>query len=119
MYSHGASSTTSYDQQPIETYNARIFSGFLRSETGAAGTSCFYGIRGFKGEPNQMNHREEHIYNSFIAFRAPTNLRVRFQQFSKDVGRNKSALARYLLGECMNAYEGKKDAITKIRQELY
>src|ERR1017187_5356987 len=38
---------------------------------------------------------------------------------SKDVGRNKSALARYLLGECMNAYAGKKDAITKIRQELY
>jgi hypothetical protein len=61
----------------------------------------------------------EHIYNSFIAFRATNDFWERFQRFSKDVGRNKSAVARYLLGECMNAYEGQKDAITKIRQELY
>ena len=66
-----------------------------------------------------MNHTEEHIYNSFIAFRASTDFLERFQRFSKDVGRNKSAVARYLLGECMNAYEGNKEALTKIRQELY
>ena len=61
----------------------------------------------------------EHIYNSFIAFRAPKDFLERFQQFSKEVGRNKSVVARYLIKECMNSYEGKKDAITKIRQELY
>jgi predicted DNA-binding protein len=69
-----------------------------------------------------MTHTEEHeerIYNSFIAFRAPKDFLERFQQFSRDVGRNKSAVARYLIAECMNAYEGKKEALTKIRQELY
>ena len=50
-----------------------------------------------------MNHTEEpeHIYNSFVAFRASNDFLERFQRFSKDVGRNKSALARYLLGECI------------------
>ena len=67
----------------------------------------------------QTEEHEEHIYNSFIAFRAPKDFIDRFQQFSRDVGRNKSAVARYLIAECMNAYEAKKDAITKIRQELY
>ena len=67
----------------------------------------------------QTEEHEEHIYNSFIAFRAPKDFIDRFQQFSRDVGRNKSAVARYLIAECMNAYEGKKEALTKIRQELY
>ena len=60
----------------------------------------------------------EHIYNSFIAFRASNDFFERFQRFSKDVGRNKSVVARYLIAQCLSAYEADKDAIAKIRQEI-
>ena len=66
-----------------------------------------------------MNEPQEIVYNSFLGFRAPNDFTERFDRFTKHVGRNRSAVARYLLGECLNAYEGKKEAITKIRQEIY
>jgi predicted DNA-binding protein len=65
-----------------------------------------------------MNQPEQHIYNAFIAFRAPDDFLERFQQFSANVGRNRSAVARHLIAKCLTSYENDKVAIAKIRQEI-
>jgi hypothetical protein len=58
------------------------------------------------------------IYNSFVGFRAPDDFLARFHQFSDNVGRNRSAVARYLIAKCLSSYENDKTAIAKIRQEI-
>ena len=65
-----------------------------------------------------MNQQQERIYSAFIGFRAPDDFMGRFERFSRNVGRNRSAVARYLIGQCLNAYEGNNEAIAKIKQEL-
>jgi hypothetical protein len=65
-----------------------------------------------------MNEHQDHIYNAFIGFRAPDDFLGRFVQFSDNVGRSRSAVARYLLAQCLNNYERDKVAIAKIRQEI-
>ena len=65
-----------------------------------------------------MNHSEQHIYSAFIAFRAPEDFLERFHQFSANVGRNRSAVARHLIAKCLQSYENDKVAIAKIRQEI-
>ena len=65
-----------------------------------------------------MNEPQDRIYNSFIGFRAPGDFIGRFDRFSRRLGRNRSAVARYLIAQCLNAYEGDTDAIAKIKQEI-
>jgi predicted DNA-binding protein len=65
-----------------------------------------------------MSELEERIYCRLVAFRAPDEFSLRLERFSKSVGRSKSQVVRYLIGQCLNAYEGDKDAILKIRQEI-
>ncbi len=65
-----------------------------------------------------MSQSDQHIYNAFIAFRAPEDFLDRFHQFSANVGRNRSAVARHLIAKCMTSYENDKTAIAKIRQEI-
>jgi predicted DNA-binding protein len=65
-----------------------------------------------------MTQTQEHIYNAFIGFRAPEDFLDRFDSFSKSVGRNKSQVCRYLISQCLNAYEGDTDAQAKIRQSI-
>jgi predicted DNA-binding protein len=65
-----------------------------------------------------MNLSEQRTYNAYIAFRAPGDFLERFQQFSSSVGRNRSAVARHLIGKCLTSYENDKVAIAKIRQEI-
>jgi len=59
------------------------------------------------------------VYSSFIGFRASEDLNARIDRFSHALGRRKSDVIRYLLVSCLNAYETDRDAIAKIRQELY
>jgi hypothetical protein len=59
------------------------------------------------------------IYTSFVGFRTSDDLNVRLQRFSAVLGRRKSDVIRYLLVSCLNAYETDRDAIAKIKQELY
>ena len=65
-----------------------------------------------------MNQLQEPIYNAFVGFRAPDDFIGRFNRFSRRVGRNRSAVARYLIAQCLNAYEADTDAIAKIRQDI-
>ena len=65
-----------------------------------------------------MNQSGEHIYNAFIGVKAPEDFLDRFAQFSTNVGRSRSAVARHLIAKCLNAYESDKVAIAKIRQEI-
>jgi predicted DNA-binding protein len=65
-----------------------------------------------------MKEPEERIYCRLVAFRAPDEFSLRLDRFSKSVGRSRSQVARYLIGQCLNAYEGDQDAILKIRQEI-
>jgi predicted DNA-binding protein len=66
-----------------------------------------------------MTEPEERIYCRLVAFRAPDEFSLRLDRFSKSVGRSRSQVARYLIGQCLSAYEGDEGAIAKIRQELY
>jgi predicted DNA-binding protein len=59
------------------------------------------------------------VYNSFVGFRTSDDLNARLQRFSTVLGRRKSDIIRYLLVSCLNAYETDREAIAKIRQELY
>lgn len=65
-----------------------------------------------------MSQTQEQIYNRFIGFRSPDDFSLRFERFSKSVGRSKSQVCRYLIAHCLTAYEADKDAIAKIRQEI-
>jgi hypothetical protein len=65
-----------------------------------------------------MNGSPDTIYNAFIGFRAPEDFLARFLRFSDNVGRSRSAVARYLIAQCLNAYETDRVAIAKIRQEI-
>jgi predicted DNA-binding protein len=65
-----------------------------------------------------MNPTHGRIYNQFVGFRAPDDFSQRFSRFSKSVGRSKSQVCRYLIAQCLIAYEADKDAIAKIRQEI-
>ena len=65
-----------------------------------------------------MNHSQDNIYNAFIGFRAPDDFLERFHQFSHNIGRSRSAVARYLIAQCLASYESDKVAIAKIRQEI-
>jgi predicted DNA-binding protein len=61
---------------------------------------------------------DERIYRRLVAFRAPDEFSLRLDRFSESVGRSRSQVARYLIAQCLSAYEGDKDAIMKIRQEI-
>jgi predicted DNA-binding protein len=61
---------------------------------------------------------EERIYRRLVAFKAPDEFALRLDRFSQNVGRSRSQVARYLIGQCLSAYEGDKDAIMKIRQGI-
>ena len=58
-----------------------------------------------------MMDREEKIYSNYIAFKVTNDFWGRFQRFSKLVGRSRSSVARYLISQCMDAYEADKVAI--------
>ena len=59
------------------------------------------------------------LYNRVIGFRASEDLEARLERFSHVLGRQRSDVIRYLLVSCLNAYETDRQAIAKIRQELY
>lgn len=65
-----------------------------------------------------MSEQQENIYSAFIGFRAPDDFLERFYLFSENVGRSRSAVARYLIAKCLTSYESDKVAIAKIRQEI-
>ena len=65
-----------------------------------------------------MNQSHDNIYNAFIGFKAPEDFLERFVQFSANVGRSRSAVARHLIARCLSSYENDKVAIAKIRQEI-
>lgn len=65
-----------------------------------------------------MNEQHQNIYNAFIGFRAPGDFFARFHQFSHNIGRSRSAVARYLIAKCLASYETDTTAIAKIRQEI-
>jgi predicted DNA-binding protein len=65
-----------------------------------------------------MKEPDERIYRRLVAFRAPDEFALRLDRFSHNVGRSRSQVARYLIGQCLSAYEGDKDAIMKIRHEI-
>ena len=65
-----------------------------------------------------MSSQSERIYNDFIGFRAPDDFSARFLRFTESVGRSRSQVARYLISQCLTAYEGDRDAIAKIRQGI-
>jgi hypothetical protein len=60
-----------------------------------------------------MNQSGEQIYSAFIGFKAPADF-----QFSANVGRSRSAVARHLIAKCLSSYENDQVAIAKIRQEI-
>ena len=65
-----------------------------------------------------MNDSSNITHNTFVGFRAPDDFVVRFNRFSKTVGRNRSAVARYLIGQCLNAYEDDPASMIRIRNEI-
>jgi predicted DNA-binding protein len=66
-----------------------------------------------------MTPQPLNVYNKYVGFRTSDDLNARLQRFSHVLGRQKSDVIRYLLTSCLNAYEMDKEAIKKIRQELY
>ena len=66
-----------------------------------------------------MTDQVNHTYTRFVGFRAPDDFTARLERFSLQLGRRKSDVVRYLLVNCLNAYEGNTDAIAKISQEMY
>jgi hypothetical protein len=66
-----------------------------------------------------MTTEPVNVYNSFVGFRTSDDLNARLQRFSVVLGRRKSDVIRYLLVSCLNAYETDKEAIAKMKQELY
>lgn len=67
-----------------------------------------------------MNEQNDpRIYNAVIAFRASSDFNERFEAFVASIGRGRSAIARYLLAQCMTAYESDHEAIMKIRQSIF
>ena len=66
-----------------------------------------------------MNDEAVNVYPNFIGFRAPQELNARLERFSRALGRQKSDVIRFLLVQCLSAYEADRDAIAKIRQKLY
>ena len=66
-----------------------------------------------------MNYEPVKTYPDYIGFRASQDLNARLNRFSRALGRRKSDVIRYLLVGCLKAYEADKDAIAKIKQELY
>ena len=65
-----------------------------------------------------MKEQQERIYRRLIGFRAPDEFALRLDRFSQSVGRSRSQVARYLIGQCLSAYEGDEGAILKIRQGI-
>lgn len=65
-----------------------------------------------------MNESTDFTYNTLIGFKAPDDFVARFNRFSRNVGRNRSAVARYLIGQCLNAYENDQAALNRIRNEI-
>jgi len=59
------------------------------------------------------------IYTKFVGFRTDSHFHDRLEGFSQTLGRRKSDVVRFLLINCLNAYEGDREAIAKIRQEMY
>jgi hypothetical protein len=66
-----------------------------------------------------MNDEVMNVYTNFIGFRASQDLSARLERFSRTLGRQRSDVIRYLLVSCLSAYEADRDAISKIKQELY
>lgn len=66
-----------------------------------------------------MNQSQSSVYTHFVGFRTDDRLHDRLQGFSAVLGRRKSDVVRYLLVNCLNAYEGDREAIAKIKQEMY
>jgi hypothetical protein len=66
-----------------------------------------------------MNSESPVVYDKFIGFRASADLHARLARFSSALGRHQSDVIRYLLINCLSAYEADRDAIAKIRQELH
>jgi len=66
-----------------------------------------------------MTTEQTPIYTRFVGFRADEVLHQRLVGFSKRLGRRKSDVVRYLLLNCLNAYERDNEAIAKMRQEMY
>lgn len=66
-----------------------------------------------------MNNEPIRVYEKVIGFRASADFHARLARFSSALGRRQSDVIRYLLTSCLSAYEADKDAIAKIRQELY
>jgi predicted DNA-binding protein len=91
---------------------------FLRNEDYDSGAYVLARVHGYKGTHNTMTQIQDRIYNRFIGFRSPDDFLQRFSRFSRNVGRSKSQVCRYLIGQCLSAYEADKDAIAKIRQEI-
>jgi predicted DNA-binding protein len=66
-----------------------------------------------------MNETPQCIYKRFVGFRLTDEMDTRLHNFSSALGRRKSDVIRYLLLSCLNAYEADREAIERIRQELY
>jgi metal-responsive CopG/Arc/MetJ family transcriptional regulator len=59
------------------------------------------------------------VYNRFLGIKVPDDLAERLDRFSRSLGRQRSDVIRYLLVSCLNAYEGDRTAMAKIKQELH
>lgn len=59
------------------------------------------------------------IYKRLVCFRSTPDLDDRLKRFSKALGRRKSDVIRYLLTQCLRAYEADPEAIARIREDLH
>lgn len=66
-----------------------------------------------------MTARPNYIYTDNVCFRSTPDLNARLIRFSTVLGHDKSHVIRFLLTQCLRAYEADAEAIARIREELY
>ena len=66
-----------------------------------------------------MTTRPNHIYTHNVCFRSTPELNTRLARFSATLGYDKSHVIRYLLTQCLRAYEADAEAVARIKEELY
>ena len=66
-----------------------------------------------------MTITQSPIYTRFVGFRTDSIFHDRLEGFSRAIGRRRSDVIRYLVLNCLNAYEGNREAMAKIKQEMY
>ena len=66
-----------------------------------------------------MSRDPKTIYSRYVAFKATEDLANRLDHFSRALGRRRSDVLRFMLGQLLNAYAADSEAIQKIKEQMH